>query len=474
MPLSPLLNNDSGLVARTKINETINVVNTISGSTNAITSGQSGFTGSFLGTASWAENNIYSASIPASSNVITFFTPLSSFSLTVDTGSGGGSGTPGGSNTQIQFNSASVFAGTASFAFIYQSQSLQQGNTVTTPGIYSHAQGFSTSASGSYSHAEGSSTTAKGIGSHAEGVGSQTVGQYSHAEGLSTVASGNYSHTEGRNTTAIGQYSHAEGDTTQAVGTYSHAEGEITQSSGSYSHAEGSGTIAKGYASHAEGEITTAIGDYSHTEGLGTVSSGSYQHVQGRYNLSSSALYAFIIGNGTSDSTRSNLIFASSSTFQISGSLIVSGAAESGGSGHLITYNTSSGLLTYTASSAISSPQLKSGSFGATMDGNGGTLTPGEKGYLAMPCSGTLVNWAIAVDQTQGTPFTINLYTSSFTEFQAGNSGSLQSLQLPSSTRIHSGSISVPFTDRNVITFRVPAASTTITRATVTINYLKS
>jgi hypothetical protein len=31
---------------------------------------------------------------------------------------GGGSGTPGGSNTQVQYNAGGTFAGTASFAFI--------------------------------------------------------------------------------------------------------------------------------------------------------------------------------------------------------------------------------------------------------------------------------------------------------------------------------------------------------------------
>ena len=39
MSLNLLNNNDSGLVARTKINETIDVVNTISGSTNEIVTG---------------------------------------------------------------------------------------------------------------------------------------------------------------------------------------------------------------------------------------------------------------------------------------------------------------------------------------------------------------------------------------------------------------------------------------------------
>ena len=59
---------------------------------------------------------------------------------------------------------------------------------------------------------------------------------------------------------------------------------------------------------------------------MATVASGSYQHVQGQYNLSSSAQSAFIVGNGTADGSRSNLIFASGSQVQITGSLIVSGS----------------------------------------------------------------------------------------------------------------------------------------------------
>jgi hypothetical protein len=65
-----------------------------------------------------------------------------------------------------------------------------------------------------------------------------------------------------------------------------------------------------GYFSHAEGQSTTAA-------------SGNYQHVQGQFNISSSDQSAFIIGNGTSNNLRSNLVFASGSQFQITGSLSV-------------------------------------------------------------------------------------------------------------------------------------------------------
>jgi len=69
-----------------------------------------------------------------------------------------------------------------------------------------------------------------------------------------------------------------------------------------------------------------ATGSYSHAEGLGTIASGDYQHAQGAYNISSSLPSSFIIGNGTSAGNRSNLVFASGSTFQITGSLQVLGS----------------------------------------------------------------------------------------------------------------------------------------------------
>ena len=213
--------------------------------------------------------------------------------------------------------------------------SLSNGNTNTSSGLYSHAEGLNTISSGNYSHAEGNNTTSSNLYSHAEGQNTLSSGVSSHAEGYNTTASGGGSHSEGQNTISIGEGSHAEGAYTTSSGVFSHSEGNRTISSGSYSHAEGynttaSGTsshteghntIARGVASHAEGYNTTSSGDWSHAEGYFTVASGSYQHVQGQFNISSSIESAFIVGNGTSASTRSNLIFAAGTTVQITGSL---------------------------------------------------------------------------------------------------------------------------------------------------------
>jgi hypothetical protein len=218
---------------------------------------------------------------------------------------------PGGSNTQIQYNSGSVLAGNSNFKFIYNSSSLTLGDSTPT-GLYSFAQGNSLTATGNFSHAQGSNTKA--------------LNTSAHAEGESTIALGIGSHAEGNFTSASNNYSHAEGQYTLASGIGSHAEGTYTTASGDYSHAEGNNTEARGEKSHAEGYDTLASGSHSHAEGNSTIALGNYQHVQGQYNITSSAESAFIIGNGTADNARRNLVFASGSQFQITGSLLVSGS----------------------------------------------------------------------------------------------------------------------------------------------------
>lgn len=149
--------------------------------------------------------------------------------------------------------------------------------------------------------------TVIGTNSHAEGNDTTASGSYSHAEGDWTTASGKSSHAEGYYTKASGPYSHAEGYNTTASGDYSHAEGYKTIAGGQGSHAEGSSTKAHGGDSHAEGYNTTASGNYSHAEGYNTTANGSDSHVQGKCNIAdTSNKYADIIGNGTSNTARSN------------------------------------------------------------------------------------------------------------------------------------------------------------------------
>lgn len=115
-----------------------------------------------------------------------------------------------------------------------------------------------------------------------------TVGYLSFALGFRVAASGRYSFSHGMQTYATGASSHAEGTATLASGSGSHAEGSGTKAIGSYSHAEGYETSSDNYASHACGKYNKAM-----------VGGGSYLSQIGD---------AFVIGNGTSSSAKSNAL----------------------------------------------------------------------------------------------------------------------------------------------------------------------
>lgn len=220
---------------------------------------------------------------------------------------------PGGSDTQVQFNNAGSFGGNAGFTFISGSQSLALGSSNTASGASSFAQGDNSIASGGRSHAEGNTTQATANNSHSEGINTIASGLHSHAEGFGSQAQNSDDHAEGNTTIASGGDSHAEGIQTTASGDPSHAEGSLTISQGQNSHAEGSTTTASGFASHASGQTTVASGDHSLSQGLGTLAQAFNQIAIGQYNIGQgtggsfvSGDSALIIGNGASSGARAN------------------------------------------------------------------------------------------------------------------------------------------------------------------------
>lgn len=191
------------------------------------------------------------------------------------------------------------------------------------------------------------------------------TGKYSFAEGTQVQASGEASHAEGSYTVASGMISHAEGSGTIASGTVSHAEGSDTESSGRYSHAEGSGTLAAGNVSHAEG-----LNTYAHS---------ANQHVQGKYNeADTSEKYAHIVGNGTSNSDRSN-----AHTLDWSGNAWFAGEVYTGGTGQDDTENVKK-LATedYINENAEIVPIDKLADYGATVDVTEGEGTKTYRNYV--------------------------------------------------------------------------------------------
>ena len=199
-------------------------------------------------------------------------------------------------------------------------------NAVFT-GSFSHNRATE-SVIGAMSFAEGNATQAAGTNSHAEGNATKAFGTSAHAEGNATNASGFYSHTEGYQTAASNTAAHAEGYKTSATGNSAHAEGNaISNTFGAFGfacHAEGYNTISgltaagtstdAGACTHAEGYSTNASGNSAHAEGYNTTSSNFASHAAGKFNkamtngASSDTQVgdAFVVGNGTSSSARSN------------------------------------------------------------------------------------------------------------------------------------------------------------------------
>lgn len=234
-----------------------------------------------------------------------------------------------------------------------------EGYQTIASGESSHAEGESTKAIGNYSHAEGNITTASGNASHAEGSYVVAKGKYSHAEGEKTIAFGDYSHVEGKGATgALGPVSSINSSTkfilnnisTTITGqktSYTLQVGDIIRYNSNYAkvitieenntittdkdfgaennkyiqllkgvsyesnaHSEGYLTIASGTASHAEGQQTIASGTASHAGGIGTIANKEAMTAIGKYNNTAigniGGDYLFVVGNGSSPSSRSN------------------------------------------------------------------------------------------------------------------------------------------------------------------------
>lgn len=116
------------------------------------------------------------------------------------------------------------------------------------------------------------------------------------------------------------------------------------------------GSFGVGTGSIALGTGSVTLGRYLQTF-------GNYQTAVGAFNQTSSANSAFIVGNGTSTSNRSNLLFASGSQVQITGSLAISGAAALSGD---ISFTTSNSGIVQTLTEIF--PTGTASYYGNTLD----------------------------------------------------------------------------------------------------------
>ena len=228
-------------------------------------------------------------SVNASTGVI-------STTATANTGTITSVKTTAGAHTAIN-----VTSGAANFNVPTKTSHLTNDSGFITSYVTAGNAGTTT---GTYATVEGKFNYATGEASHAEGEGVTSSGVCSHAEGVATAASGKGAHAEGTFNPDVSQV----GPTASGAG--SHAEGfGVVTASNNGSHAEGLGTIASGIGSHSEGANTIANNYGSHAEGYYTIASSTIQHVAGKFNVvDNNETYARIIGGGSSDSDRKNIL----------------------------------------------------------------------------------------------------------------------------------------------------------------------
>ena len=394
--IKPRFTGSVGLSGSLEVTGTVNVLN--------------GITGSLFGTASYALNAGDSLPYRISSGSATA-------SINFDVSG----------SSSLQINTDTLITGS-----LVVTGSLTVGPNANT-GIWGVAVGLGTTASGDHSFAQGEAAGASGIGSHAEGVFTSASGHYSHAEGYQTIA--------------LGVGSHAEGTASIASGDFSHAEGELTLASGSFTHAEGLSTIASGIYSHAEGQSTIALGTGSHAQGLGTSASGDYQSVQGRYNATASTAL-WILGDGTSNTDRKNLITAYTNNVHISGALNVSGNVIISGSIYL---GSGSAISETTTSIVIAPPGIRNWAFDAS-----GSLTLPTVPWNYIPVTYTSIPVTYGATELTFTVLPDNTITSMSVAVGAGGytSGSIN-LTIPGTT-FPSGSTPTNDIVFNIQTFQSP------------------
>ncbi|MEM1323045.1 MAG: hypothetical protein AAGG75_22460 [Bacteroidota bacterium] len=186
---------------------------------------------------------------------------------------------------------------------------------------------------GNYSFATGRNTTASGSGSTAMGFQSIASGHYSLATGYESESSGYCAVAMGYRSIASGDGSVAFGGFSTASGSYSTAFGNKNTVAGSYAIAAGYSNDALSISSIAFGYQTEAIEKYSFASGRYVTSPSYGEIVMGLYNTAYTPINAnvfhpsdrlFVIGNGTSQSNRSDaMIVYKSGDTKINGDLEV-------------------------------------------------------------------------------------------------------------------------------------------------------
>lgn len=221
--------------------------------------------------------------------------------------------------------------------WLFDKKAFRAGSTTSTQwdisniGTNSTAFGLNTIASGTNSFSAGNGNTSSSTSTVTLGDGNTASGGYGVAIGKDNISNGGgYSISIGQSLLSSGIASVAlGGNNTRAIGNYSIAMGSGTRADDDYAFSSGYGSWATATFAQAHGYICRATGISSHAMGDSVYSSGTYSNGMGHYlysksyagsvfgayndstNANNSTAYsltnrAFEIGNGTSNTSRSN------------------------------------------------------------------------------------------------------------------------------------------------------------------------
>ena len=195
-----------------------------------------------------------------------------------------------------------------------------EGSDNISAGIMSSSRGRENISGGAYSDTRGRENIA-GYCADASGRGTKALGKYSSTRGKDTEASGENSCADGQETkatalnarasgylsTATAREAEASGFNCHAKGKYSHAQNLLTEASGDYTTAMGRKCKATTYGATVTGEESVAGGQNSFVAGYYLRSKELAQAVFGKYNADNPQAL-LMVGNGTSDTDRSNAL----------------------------------------------------------------------------------------------------------------------------------------------------------------------
>jgi hypothetical protein len=199
-------------------------------------------------------------------------------------------------------------------------------------------------------HADGRDTYVMGIGAHSKGSGSYAVGRYSHTEGDNTVALGNYQTVVGQyNLFSTSQSAFVIGDGyTRVIASGNIASSPTTGSSkfNIYSQVTPLGLFTSSIVT-----LVSASSSVSETFPIiGVESKGGSEYELTIDGVLTQNYYDNIDTISVLNITRHNLLFASQSWFQVSASNVFLQGIPTGSHPYILTYDTASGQVFYTAS----------------------------------------------------------------------------------------------------------------------------